>query len=254
MKITFLGTGTSQGVPVITCNCEVCRSPDPRDVRLRTSALISVGYKNFVIDVGPDFRQQMLQNNIVDIESVLISHEHNDHIIGLDDLRPFNFRYRKNMPIHCTSQVAASLKERFAYAFSDNPYPGAPRFEVKEIIANQEFISSGQKIIPFEVMHGKMPVMGFRFGDLTYITDAKNIEDTAIEKIKGTKLLVVNALRHEEHHSHFNLEEALAFINKVNPEKTYLTHISHKMGAAATINKELPPNVSLAYDGLVLSV
>ncbi len=254
MKITFLGTGTSQGVPVIGCDCKVCTSSNSQDNRLRTSAMITIYEKNFVIDVGPDFRQQMLLNKVEDIECVLITHEHNDHVIGLDDVRPFNFKYRKNIPIYCTGRVIKSLKKHFDYAFAENPYPGAPRFNINEIEAGIPITVANESIIPFEVMHGNMPVLGFRFGDLTYITDAKTIDDNAIEKIKGTKVLVLNALRLESHHSHFSLEEALDFITYIQPEQAYLTHISHKMGLAEEISKRLPSNVSLAYDGLSVCV
>lgn len=250
MKITFLGTGTSQGVPVIACDCEVCTSPDTQNTRLRTSVMITINGKNIVIDVGPDFRQQMLQNKIVDIHSVLITHEHNDHVVGLDDLRPFNFRYQKDIPIFCTNQVMNSLKQRFSYAFAENPYPGAPRFELVEIFADEDFEVAGHSVIPIEVLHGRMSVLGFRFDELTYITDAKTIDEVAIQKIKGTKILIINALRLEKHHSHLSLEEALAFISIIQPKQAYLVHISHKMGLAANINKRLPENVALAYDGL----
>lgn len=254
MKITFLGTGTSQGIPVIGCDCEVCVSNDPENARLRTSAMISANGKNIVIDVGPDFRQQMLSNNVVDVDSILLTHEHNDHVIGMDDVRPFNFRYRRDMPVYCTTQVMDSLKKRFAYAFMDNPYPGAPRFQLKKITAHSPFEAAGQTIIPILVMHGRMPVLGFRVGDITYITDAKTIADSEIEKIKGTKILVLNALRLEEHHSHLSLREALELVERIRPEQTYFTHISHKMGLASAINKKLPPDVTLAYDGLSVSV
>jgi phosphoribosyl 1,2-cyclic phosphate phosphodiesterase len=254
LKITFLGTGTSQGIPVIACDCEVCTSSDPQDTRLRTAAMVTVNGKNIVIDVGPDFRQQMLQNKIVDIDSILITHEHNDHVIGLDDVRPFNFRHQKKMPVYCTLRVMESLKKHFDYAFAENPYPGAPRFELKEIFAGKIFEVAGQSVVPFTVMHGKMPVLGFRFGDLTYITDAKEIDDVAIEKIKGTKILIINALRLEKHHSHFSLDEALAFITLIKPQKAFLVHVSHTMGLAAAINERLPSNVALAYDGLEVVV
>jgi len=216
--------------------------------------MVSVNGKNIVIDVGPDFRQQMLQNNITDVDSVLITHEHNDHIIGLDDVRPFNFRYKKDMPIYCTTMVMNSLKNRFAYAFLENPYPGSPRFDLQQITADTSFEIAGQKIIPIEVNHGKMPVLGFRFNDFTYITDAKTVSVDSFKKIEGTKKLVLNALRKEEHHSHFSLDEALRFIEKIQPEQAYLTHLSHRMGLSADINKILPSNVSIAYDGLVLEI
>lgn len=254
MKITFLGTGTSQGIPVIACDCEVCSSEDFKDKRLRTAAMVSINDFNIAIDAGPDFRQQMLVNNVKDIEGVLITHEHNDHIIGLDDVRPFNFRYKKDMPIYSTESVAQSLKKRFSYAFDSNPYPGAPRFQLRKIEKNEPFELVGYKIIPIEVMHGRMPVLGFRFGDLTYITDAKTISPESIEKIKGTKVLVLNALRKEVHHSHLSLEEALQVVNVIKPARTYFTHLSHNMGTHQSVSKLLPENVEIAYDGLVVEI
>ena len=254
MKITFLGTGTSQGIPVIGCGCEVCNSSDSHDSRLRTSAMVTINGKNIIIDVGPDFRQQMLLNKVVDVDSVLLTHEHNDHIIGLDDVRPFNFRYRKDMPVYCTRRVMDALKKTFDYAFSENPYPGSPQFELREISAEKNFKVAGQPVIPIEVYHGNIPVLGFRLGDLTYITDAKTINEAAIKKIKGTRLLIINALRLETHHSHFSLEEALTFIELIRPQQAYLIHLSHKMGLAAEISKRLPPNVDIAYDGLTVTI
>lgn len=254
MKVTFLGTGTSQGIPVIGCDCETCTSENPQDSRLRTSIMVTTEGKNIVIDVGPDFRQQMLANGVLDIDSVLLTHEHNDHIIGMDDVRPFNFRYRKDIPVYCTARVQASLRERFSYAFSTTPYPGVPRFELYEIDSVNSFDVAGQTVIPIEVSHGRMPVMGFRFGDFTYITDAKIISAESFKKIAGSKILVLNALRKEDHHSHLTLEEALAIIQKIQPKQAYLTHLSHMMGPVKNINKILPPNVRIAYDGLVIDV
>lgn len=250
MELTFLGTGTSQGIPVIACDCEVCVSDNPQNTRLRTSAMVTIGGKNIVIDVGPDFRQQMLANKVLDIDSVLITHQHNDHVIGMDDVRPFNFRYRKDIPIYCSAGVIKDLKNRFAYAFATKPYPGAPQLDLREIKAGQNFIVADQEIIPFEVKHGGMPVLGFRFGALTYITDAKIIPPEAIEEIKGTEVLVLNALRQEEHHSHLTLQEALDFIDLIKPRQAFLTHLSHKMGTLESVNKLLPSHVTIAYDGL----
>lgn len=250
MKITFLGTGTSQGIPVIGCDCEVCLSNDPQDKRLRTAAMVELGETNIVIDVGPDFRQQMLANNINKVEAVLVTHEHNDHIIGMDDVRPFNFRYRRDMPVYCTTQVQKSLKKRFAYAFDEDPYPGAPRFELRTISAGNSFKVGDTSILPIQVMHASMPVLGFRIGALTYLTDAKTISDEAFSQLAGTEVLILNALRKEEHHSHLSLDQALEVIDKVQPKQAYLIHMSHRMGLAAEINKILPKNVSLAYDGL----
>ncbi len=254
MKIIFLGTGTSQGVPVIGCKCEVCRSEDPRDKRLRTSIFMEVQGSNIVVDAGPDFRQQMLREQISKLDAILITHEHNDHIIGLDDVRPFNFITRTKMPIFATSGVQKSLKTRFAYAFDPNPYPGAPGFHLHTISKNNAFDVDVVKIIPIEVIHGKMPVLGFRIGDFTYITDAKSIADQELEKVKGTKVLVLNALRHDPHYSHLNLKEALEIVEIIAPEKAYFTHVSHAMGLTAAINDSLPENVMLAHDGLRITI
>ncbi len=254
MKITFLGTGTSQGVPVIGCDCEVCRSEDPHDKRLRCSILVSKNDKNLLIDIGPDFRAQMLNNNIRDLHAILLTHEHNDHIIGLDDVRPFNFQYRRDMPVYCVENVGKELKTRFAYVFNANPYPGAPKVDIRLIEDLNPIRVEGIEIVPIKVYHGSMPVLGFRIDDFTYITDAKTFPEKAVEKIKGSKVLVLNALHHREHHSYLNLQEALAFIDFIGPEKAYLTHCSHSMGMYAKVNQTLPGHVSLAHDGLVLEL
>lgn len=254
MKLTFLGTGTSQGIPVIGCDCEVCLSTDPQDKRLRTAAFVELGDANIVIDVGPDFRQQMLSNNVREVEAVLLTHEHNDHIIGMDDVRPFNFRFRRDMPVYCSEQVQRSLKKRFSYAFDEDPYPGAPRFQLKTIKASEVFKIGEQEILPIQVMHASMPVLGFRFGSLTYLTDAKTISELAYQQLEGTEVLILNALRKEEHHSHLSLDQALEVIARIQPKQAYLIHMSHRLGLAADINKNLPKGVSLAYDGLTVEV
>ena len=234
MKVTFLGTGTSQGVPIIGCDCEVCSSNDPKNKRLRSSVLVSKNGKNILVDIGPDFRQQILNNKIKNIDAILITHEHNDHIIGLDDVRPFNFLYRKNMPIYCVKRVAKELETRFAYIFAHNPYPGAPRVEINLINEAVAFKVAGTEVVPIEVFHGKLSVLGFRFDDFTYITDAKIFPEAAVQKIKGSKVLVLNALHHNEHHSHLNLKQALEFIDFIQPEKAFIVHISHNMGFTPT--------------------
>lgn len=251
LKITILGSGTSQGVPVIACNCKVCLSSDSKDKRLRCSVLIENNGKNFVIDTGPDFRQQMLRENIQHLEAVIYTHEHKDHIAGLDDVRAFNFKQGCDMPIYCTEEVEEALKCEFHYAFGENKYPGVPNLEIQRITkGNSFFPAEDLEFIPVEVMHYKMPVLGFRIGNFAYITDAKTISDIEKEKLKGVEVLIVNALREEEHISHFNLNEALAFIEDINPTTAYLTHISHVFGTQIEIEKKLPSNIFVAYDGL----
>ena len=254
MKLTFLGTGTSQGVPVIACDCDVCLSPDIRDKRLRSSVMITINNLNYLIDCGPDFRQQILREKIQDIRAILFTHEHKDHIAGLDDVRAFNFKYDKDMDVYCDVNVQKALFREFSYIFSDNKYPGVPEVNIHKINSNKSFNIDGNLFTPIEVMHYKLPVLGFRVNDLTYITDAKTISRKEIEKIKGTRVLVVNALRIREHISHFNLKEALSFINEVKPEVAYLTHVSHLMGRTEYVEKQLPDQVMLAYDGLQVDI
>jgi phosphoribosyl 1,2-cyclic phosphate phosphodiesterase len=253
VKITLLGTGTSQGVPVIGCGCAVCLSNDPRDKRLRQSALISVGDVNIVIDAGPDFRQQMLRVGVRHIDAILFTHEHNDHTAGLDDVRPFNFSTGKNMPLYGLPRVLDDLKRRFAYGFEKEPYPGAPRFDLYPVDSDSIIEIAGVKIIPIGIMHGDLPILGFRIGDITYLTDCKSVPDREMNKILGTKILVVDALHHAEHHSHFNLKEALAFIETVKPERAYTIHTSHRFGLHVDIQSELPDGVFAANDGLIVS-
>ncbi|MFN7119881.1 MAG: MBL fold metallo-hydrolase [Saprospiraceae bacterium] len=241
-------------MPVIGCNCAVCHSADPRDQRLRSAALIQAGDKNIVIDCGPDFRQQLLRTRIHSLDAILITHEHNDHIIGLDDVRPFNFMTRRSMPIYATERVQRELKQRFAYAFAENPYPGAPSFSLQTITKDQPFEVAGILVIPIEVLHGKMPILGFRIGEVTYLTDVKSIPETEFPKIMGTRILVLSALHHSVHYSHMNLEEALEMAAFIGAEQTYLTHSSHSMGLYAEVAKTLPPGVQLAYDGLTVGV
>ena len=254
MKVTFLGTGTSQGVPVIGCDCPVCTSTDKKDQRLRAAILVSIGPTNIVIDVGPDFRQQLLRAKITKLDAILLTHEHNDHIIGMDDVRPLNFSQKKHIPVYANERVQTDLKKRFEYIFKAEPYPGAPRIELHIIQASKNFEVEGIPIIPIEVLHGQLPVLGFRFNNFTYITDAKTISDTELTKLRGTEILVLNALHHSLHHSHLNLEEALALIEKIQPKKAYLTHISHRMGLDKEVAEMLPDNVFLGYDGLALEV
>ncbi len=256
MKVTFLGTGTSQGIPVIGCKCEVCQSSDSRDKRLRTSVMIEAKDKIIVIDSGPDFRQQMLREQVhhdLDtfcVDAVLFTHEHKDHIAGLDDVRPFNFRFRKDMQVYATEQVQEALKREYQYVFTPPFYPGAPLIQLNTIPSNEKFTIEGIEIEPINIMHGELPILGFRLGDFTYLTDVKTISQKEKEKIYGTKTLVLSALRKKEHHSHLTLEQALALVEEFQPEQTYFIHMSHLLGKHEDINDELPKNVQLAYDGL----
>lgn len=253
MKLTFLGTGTSQGVPVIACTCKTCLSDNPRDKRLRTSALIEVDGLNFVIDTGPDFRQQMLREKVKDIRAILFTHEHKDHIAGLDDIRAFNYIHKRPMEVYADERVQIALRREYAYVFAEDKYPGIPRMNT-HTIDTEPFYVDDIKITPIRIMHCDLPILGFRINDLTYITDANYIEPEEKEKIKGSRVLVVNALRKEKHISHFNLEEAIALIDEIKPEKAYLTHISHMMGKYINIEKGLPENVTFAYDGLQIEI
>jgi phosphoribosyl 1,2-cyclic phosphate phosphodiesterase len=249
MTVTFLGTGTSQGVPVIGCDCEVCSSLDYRDKRLRTSIHITVDKTSLVIDTGPDFRQQMLREQIKKLDAILFTHGHKDHIAGLDDVRAFNYLQKIDMPVYGTSSVLRQLEVEFYYAFEKYKYPGTPQIDLREI-TEEEFSINGVKIIPLPVLHFKMPVTGFRIHDLSYITDANQIPESTYEKLKGTRVLLLNALQREKHLSHFNLEEAIEVAKRIGAEQTYFIHISHKLGLHKTIEKELPNSVALAYDGL----
>jgi len=250
--VTFLGTGTSQGVPVIGCQCDVCKSLDFRDKRLRSSAHIQIGDLSVVIDTGPDFRQQMLTSRISRLSAVLFTHEHKDHTAGLDDIRAFNYLQKEQIPVYADGRTLARLKSDFDYAF-DNPYPGVPQVDFR-MFENKPFKLGEVEIVPVRVMHHKLPIYGFRIKDFTYITDAKSIEDHEIEKIKGTKVLALNALRIEEHISHFSLGEALQMIRRIGPEKAYLTHISHRLGLHKEVESRLPENVFIAYDGLKVEI
>nr|WP_199082740.1 MBL fold metallo-hydrolase [Pedobacter sp. ASV19] len=252
MKVTFLGTGTSQGIPVISCGCEVCLSDDYRDKRLRTSVLLETDDKTIVIDSGPDFRYQMLRAGVKDLDAIIYTHEHKDHIAGLDDIRPFNYLVKKNIDIYATIRVEQALRREFSYIFSEIQYPGLPQINLHEISADHSFNIGKTLIEPIEIMHYKLPILGYRINDFTYITDAKTISEEAVEKIRGTKILVINALQIADHISHFNLEEAVTFAKKINAEVTYLTHISHNLGLHNEVEKVLPDNIRLAYDGLTL--
>lgn len=253
MKITFLGTGTSQGIPMIANNDPVCLSEDIKDKRLRSSVMISWKDHNYIIDCGPDFRQQMLRENVQSINGVLFTHEHADHTAGIDDLRPFTYQMGE-VPVYATERVLENLKTRFAYIFAtENRYAGAPKLD-ENLVTLQPFELGGVKVTPIEVWHGKLPIMAYRFNDVAYITDLKTISDAEKEKLQGLEVLILNALRIEAHPTHLNLEEALEFVKEIQPKRTYFTHISHKLGFHAEVEKNLPENVFLSYDGLQIEV
>ncbi len=261
MRITFLGTGTSQGVPVIGCTCVVCTSDDPRDKRLRVSALVEVSHPDLVgvgntrilIDAGPDLRQQLLRAKVTDLDAVLLTHEHMDHIAGMDDLRAFSHVHEppRAIDIHANARTLQAVRRVYEYAFTEKKYPGVPAFAL-HTIDRADFTIGNVRITPLEVMHLLMPVLGFRIGGFVYVTDAKTISPEEKEKAKGCEVLVLNALRIEPHISHLNLEEALTLIEELEPQRAYLTHISHWMGKHAEV--KLPANVMLAHDGLVVEV
>lgn len=253
MKVTFLGTGTSQGIPMIACDCEVCLSKDTRDQRLRVSLHIETQGKSFIIDTGPDFRQQVLRAGIKRVDAIVYTHEHKDHTAGMDDVRGFNYAQKSSIPLYAQKNVIDQLKREFAYAFDENKYPGVPEIDVFEI-ENAPFEIEGVQWNPILVKHYFLDVFGYRIGDFTYITDANAIADVELEKIKGSKVLVINALRKTNHVSHFTLEEALEIIQKIEPEQAYITHISHQMGLHTEVQLELPANVFLAYDGLEIQL
>jgi phosphoribosyl 1,2-cyclic phosphate phosphodiesterase len=254
MNVYFLGTGTSQGIPVIGSNHSVCKSTDFKDKRLRVSALISWENYSYVIDCGPDFRQQMLTSNCQKVDGILFTHEHSDHTAGLDDIRPFNFK-QGTMPIYAHQRVIENLKKRFDYIFEiENKYPGSPSVKTIEVVNNHPFPIGNKMAIPINVMHGNLPVFGYRIDDFAYLTDVKTVDKSEMDKLKNLKVLVVNALREEPHNTHFNLQEALDFIALVKPQKAYLTHISHIMGFHEEVQQKLPKNVFLAYDNLEITI
>ena len=252
MLVTFLGTGTSQGVPLIACECPVCTSTNTKDKRLRSSVLVQDQGVDIVVDSGPDFRQQMLRCGIKKLDALIFTHAHKDHIAGMDDIRGFNFKMKSAVDVYCTEQVERQMHQEFHYIFSEFKYPGIPELQLHRIDKDTPFEVKGVTIQPIEVMHYKLPVLGFRFRHFVYVTDANFISETEKEKMKGCDVLVLNALRRESHVSHFNLQEALDLIAEVKPKRAYLTHISHQLGLHDEVSAELPPNVFLAYDNLQL--
>ena len=253
MKCTFLGTGTSQGVPVIACDCAVCTSADPHDTRLRTSVYLEVGDVHLVIDTGPDFRQQMLRVPVQRLDAVLFTHQHKDHTAGLDDIRGFNFKHEMVMPLYGSAEVLAQLQREFAYIFEPNPHIGLPKVSLQPITAGAFNVGS-LTVQAISLMHNKLPVFGFRIGNFTYITDANYISEEEKSKIRGAKCLVINALRQHPHPSHFTLSEAIALAQELAVPQVYFTHISHLLGLHAEVSPTLPKGMALAYDGLCISL
>lgn len=253
VTITFLGTGTSGGVPMIGCNCYVCTSPEEKDKRLRSSILVQSATTTLVVDTTPDFRTQMLRENVKKLDAVIFTHPHKDHVAGLDDIKAYNYFQQKPMEVYANVLTQQTLKREFPYIFSEDKYPGVPSIHL-QTISNETFMVGDISVTPILVYHLKMPVLGFRFGDFTYITDANRIEDEEKEKIKGSEILVLNALRKNEHISHFSLPEAIELVEELKIPKAYFTHISHQLGLHEEINTELPPNIELAWDGLQLTL
>ncbi|GAB3532769.1 MBL fold metallo-hydrolase [Pontibacter brevis] len=253
MRVTLLGTGTSQGVPVIGCTCQVCRSVDYRDKRLRVSVHLQVDDKSIIIDSGPDFREQVLRERIKTLDALVFTHEHKDHTAGLDDIRAYNFMQQRDMPLYGEDRVLNQLKQEFSYIFSNFKYPGIPQVQLHPIV-NQPFEVEGVLFTPVRVMHYKLPVFGFRIGDFTYLTDLNYISEEEKAKVRGSKVIVLDALRHEKHISHFSLQEAVELLEELQPERAYLTHISHLMGLHREVEPQLPEFIRLGYDGLQIEL
>ena len=253
MKVTFLGTGTSQGIPVIACDCKVCTSENPKDNRLRTSILIEENNQTIVIDTGPDFRQQMLRENVQKLDAIVFTHQHKDHVAGMDDIRAFNYKFKKDMDIYCTAEVEEALIREFPYVFSAYKYPGVPEIKVHNI-KNEPFIINGVELIPIEGLHYKLPVFGYRIKDFVYLTDVSFVSEREKEKMKGAEVIVLDALRKTPHISHFTMEQAVELLEELKPKQGYLIHISHLMGKHNEVVKELPNFIEPAHDGLILEL
>lgn len=252
VSLTLLGTATSQGVPVIGCHCEACKSYDPRDQRLRNSALFSLGSKRVVIDTGPDFRQQMLRSGTEQLTAVLYSHEHNDHVAGLDDVRPYCFRQSCAIRLFALPRVAQDIRQRYGYAFSENPYPGAPVLDMQEIQAMEVIQFDEMAITAIPVEHGNLPILGYRCGNKAYLTDVKSLSEPAKAALAGLEVLVLTCLQYEAHHSHLHVEAALALAEELGAKRTVFTHLSHRLGRHASFEASLPQGVELGYDGMRL--
>lgn len=253
MKIRFLGTGTSTGVPQLRCDCEVCLSADRKDKRMRASALIEANGKNILIDCGPDFYHQMLEAGQPEIDAVLLTHSHYDHVGGIDDLRPWCYAH-DGMDVYCQTDVDDDLRARIPYSFREHLYPGVPTFHMHDVKAYEDFKIGDVTVTPIKVMHGKLPILGFRIGKMAYITDCKTLPEESLEKLKGVDTLVINALRYREHQTHMDVAESLAVVELVKPKRTYFTHMSHDIGKHAAVNASLPTDVELAYDGLEVEI
>ena len=253
MEVTFLGTGTSGGVPLIGCECEVCKSKDAKDNRLRTSIMIKHNGQVIVTDCGPDFRQQMLRENVKKLDAILMTHAHRDHTAGFDDIRAFNFILGKPIQVYCDYATQLGIKDQYGYVFSETDYPYLPKMNFS-VIENEPFSIADLSILPINVLHGGMPVKAYRFGDFSFITDAKEIVPEEREKLRGTKVLIVNALREQEHYSHFTIKQSLQLVEEINPERAYFIHMSHQFGLHVEMQAKLPSNITIAYDGLKIDV
>ncbi len=254
MRLLFLGTGTSQGIPVVGCTCSTCQSTDVRDRRLRSSVYIEAGESKFLVDTSPDLRQQLLTHHITDLDAILFTHEHNDHTAGLDDVRPINFLQRKSIPAYADDRVSKDLTIRYPYVFGNSHYPGSPQVELNRLEAGKSHIIAGQSIEALAVIHGNLNILGFKINDLAYITDASALPDATVEAIKGVKVLVLNALQPTPHHAHFSLDQAVAMALEIGAEQTYLTHMSHQLGPVHVWSKLLPPEIFAAHDGLWVEI
>lgn len=254
MRLTFLGTGTSQGVPVIACHCNVCRSSDERDTRLRTSALLTTdNNSNILFDIGPDFRQQMLHHSVEHLDAILITHAHRDHVGGLDDIRSFNYVQHSKMNVYLNNEAKTALLRDYRYIFENHQFPGLPEADLHEVGA-EPFLAAGETVMPIRAMHKDLPILGYRIRNFAYITDANYIAPSEMEKLKGVEILVINALRKAKHFSHYSLPEALEVIGQIQPKQAYITHISHEMGLHSEVEKELPDGVHQAYDNLQIDI